>query len=195
MKKILILLGVVILIGIIVYPLVNYDYKSKEKEIINLKTNTEEINATEIKEEKIVEVQEKKKEEPIKEETVKSEVSQNKTVENKKKNIENKNKSNIKKKGDVSIKQDSSSKETVQPKEKAKIETPQVEKTCEEKKFLFSWFRADFEDNESCMEEGKKYVEKYAYACSYHADDCGKVWYMLRLTDEDGNSVNYHDIK
>lgn len=189
MKKLLILLVVAILICIIVYPLINYDYKSNEK--INLKTNTEEINAPEIIDEEQVEVSEEIKEKIVdkKDETSKSEVSQNKKVENKTTNNKNKKENN------TSKPKESSSKETTQTKEENKTEIIQEEKTCEEKKFAFSWFRADFEDNESCMEEGKKYAEDYAYACSYHADDCGKVWYMLRLTDEDGNSVNYHDIK
>lgn len=63
-----------------------------------------------------------------------------------------------------------------------------------EKKFLFSWFRPDFESMSECEAMGEKYIDPYGYTCYYMQDNCGTEYYMLRLWLNDGDWIYYKDI-
>lgn len=68
--------------------------------------------------------------------------------------------------------------------------------TCTPKKFYLS-FTADFESMETCQSIGQQYIDQglyRGYMCYYATDDCGDLYYMLKLLDENGNYINYSDI-
>lgn len=83
-----------------------------------------------------------------------------------------------------------------QTKPTIKTEQPKIETSkCTSKKFAVSWFVADFKTEQECVILGEKYSYDYSYACSSMQDECGQIWYMLRLRDRDGKYVNYKTIQ
>ena len=67
-------------------------------------------------------------------------------------------------------------------------------KTCTPKKFIWSWFRADFETQSQCENQGERFMDNYGYSCSYLQDDCGKTYWMLSLFDDNGNYFDWHNV-
>lgn len=81
------------------------------------------------------------------------------------------------------------------------VSTPSISEeptvTCVERKFLFNWFRADFNDEATCIAVGEKLQQNYkgyTYSCDNQKDDCGITYYMLDLTDPNGVVYDYHNL-
>lgn len=76
--------------------------------------------------------------------------------------------------------------------------TPAPTKSCTPKKF-YSTFRAgeDIKSMAECNSKGTLYKSVYGYigySCDYQTDDCGDVYYMLQMIDENGIEHGYDTI-
>ena len=80
--------------------------------------------------------------------------------------------------------------------EPKKEETTQVQpsKTCTPKKFVFSWARADFDNEQACINKGNSYMPTYGFSCDSYPDDCGITYYTLTLFDTNGAEYDFHNI-
>lgn len=76
--------------------------------------------------------------------------------------------------------------------------TPAPTKSCTPKKF-YSTFRADedIKSMDDCNSKGTLYKSVYGYigySCDYQTDDCGDLYYMLQMIDENGQEHGYNTI-
>lgn len=86
------------------------------------------------------------------------------------------------------------------PKQNPNVQTPNPAptKSCTPKKF-YSVFRADedIKSMEDCNSKGALYKSVYGYigySCDYQTDDCGDLYYMLQMIDENGQEHGYNTI-
>lgn len=79
-----------------------------------------------------------------------------------------------------------------------KAPDPAPTKSCTPKKF-YSTFRADedIKSMDDCNSKGALYKSVYGYigySCDYQTDDCGDLYYMLQMIDENGQEHGYNTI-
>ena len=72
--------------------------------------------------------------------------------------------------------------------------TTTTTKSCTPKKFIWSWFRPDFESKSECTSKGDSYLGRYGYNCDDLTDDCGKKYWMLSLYDENNSNIDWHNV-